>query len=275
MTKPGARPNDLIGLNFGGEKTIMVKRSLLCQIEGSNLATMFSGHQDDQLEYDKDGNVVFGYPPSVMVPLMDWLTVYRDLPPEAQLPDIFIPAEYKSTWDKSVWDGAVKCFGLESQIPPPPAEFSGVKMHVDISELEGWEVAFCQPYFSHPTTSSDFQLPGVSSDSPALIATRRKGEETLLVAAIGRLDIITATSNDGTLHNGTYWTLVPGLFFAFADTNGPYKKTYVRELINVGSNAIMEKASIWLCCEPPIHWKGCFDLEKVIMIPKRPLLIGV
>jgi len=109
MTKSRVGPNDLIGLTFQGEKKVLMKRSVLCQVEGSKLAAMFSGHYEDNLELDKDGNVYFNYPPAVMMPLMDWLTVLQDLAPDAELPTINIPEGYGT-----VWDGAVKFFGLES-----------------------------------------------------------------------------------------------------------------------------------------------------------------
>jgi len=135
-------------LNFRGEKKLMVKRSLLCQLEGSMLAAMFSGRYDDNLDYDKDGNVFIDYPASVMVPLMDRLTLCRDVPPGTQLPDIVVPTGYEG-----ILDCAVDFFGLEQAVhraaDPPPIELNdikqGLKLSEKFSELKGWIVAWCEP----------------------------------------------------------------------------------------------------------------------------------
>jgi len=141
----GIGPNNLIGLNFRGEKTLMVKRSLLCQLEGSMLATMFSGRYEDKLDYDTDGNVFIDYPASVMVPLMDRLTLCRDLPPGKQLPGIAVPTGYES-----ILDCAVDFFGLQQAVhqaaDPPPMEFNDIKQGLKLSELKGWIVAWCEPF---------------------------------------------------------------------------------------------------------------------------------
>jgi len=147
----GIGPNNLIGLNFRGEKTLMVKRSLLCQFEGSMLATMFSGRYEDNLDYDKDGNVFIDYPASVMVPLIDRLTLCRDVPPATQLPDIAVPPGYES-----ILDCAEEFFGLEQAFhqdaDPPPMEFNdindikqGLELSEKFHELKGWVVARCEP----------------------------------------------------------------------------------------------------------------------------------
>ena len=49
------KPSDVIHLNVGG-KRIDVLRRTLCYVEGSMLASKFSGRWDDSLEKDKDGN---------------------------------------------------------------------------------------------------------------------------------------------------------------------------------------------------------------------------
>jgi len=74
MVNNGVGSNNLVGLNFRGEQTMVIKRSVLCQIEGSMLAAMFSGRYENNLDRDIDGNVYIGYPPSVMIPIMDRLT---------------------------------------------------------------------------------------------------------------------------------------------------------------------------------------------------------
>ena len=45
--------DDIIDLNVGGQK-LTTTRSTLCQVEGSLLASMFSGRWEDALKRDKD-----------------------------------------------------------------------------------------------------------------------------------------------------------------------------------------------------------------------------
>ena len=54
--------NDIIHLNVGGHK-LTTKRSTLCQVEGSLLASMFSGRWEDSLERDQDGAIFFDFNP--------------------------------------------------------------------------------------------------------------------------------------------------------------------------------------------------------------------
>ena len=54
--------DDMIHLNVGGQK-FTTKRSTLCQVEGSLLASMFSGRWEDGLERDQDGAVFFDFSP--------------------------------------------------------------------------------------------------------------------------------------------------------------------------------------------------------------------
>jgi len=115
MMKNGIGQNSLVGLNFRGEKTVVMKRSVLCQIEGSMLAAMFSGRYEDNLDYDRDGNVYVGYPPSVMVPLMDWLTGRQDVPADAEFPDVKVPEGMGN-----IWDGAVSFLGFSQFFPCQP-----------------------------------------------------------------------------------------------------------------------------------------------------------
>jgi len=101
------------------------------------LAAMFSGRYEDNLDFDRDGNVYVGYPPSVMVPLMDWLTGRQDVPADAQCPDVKVPEGLEK-----VWDGAVNFFGFQSVLSPsPPLKmFVGVHKNLKFSDLSGWRM---------------------------------------------------------------------------------------------------------------------------------------
>lgn len=49
-------PSDVIQLNVGGKRLDVLRRTL-CSVEGSMLASKFSGRWDDSLEKDRDGNI--------------------------------------------------------------------------------------------------------------------------------------------------------------------------------------------------------------------------
>jgi len=59
---PSASP--IIHLNVGGEK-MSTSRATLTLIEGTSLATMFSGKSDDKLMKDADGYIFLDYDPAV------------------------------------------------------------------------------------------------------------------------------------------------------------------------------------------------------------------
>ena len=67
-----AKASDIIKLNVGGEK-LTTKRSTLCQIEGSLLASMFSGRWESNLERDEDGRVFLDFNPKFFILILDYL----------------------------------------------------------------------------------------------------------------------------------------------------------------------------------------------------------
>jgi len=256
MMSNGVGSNNLVGLNFRGEKTMVMKRSVLCQVEGSMLAAMFSGRYENNLDYDRDGNVYVGYPPSVMVPLMDWLTACQDAPTEAQCPHVDIP-----TCQQTIWDGVVKFFGLES-VPAPPSlqMFNGVKRNLKISDLEGWHLALCK-HCTELTTMADFSLPGISHDSPVLVGAKKPSEDRLLVAAIGRLDVIASQDNQDRHHNNVYWSLNDRVL-AFCE-----EQVGISRLQNVDQSFVIagHKGACWSFHSDTAALK----FEKIIMVPKK------
>jgi len=187
---------------------VVMKRSFLCQIEGSMSASIFSGRYENNLDYDKDGNLYIGYPPSVVIPLMDWLTACQDTPHDEKAPTMNIPQSHKD-----LWDGVVIFFWLESLFSRPPVAklFSGVQTNLKMSDLPGWRVALCKPP-SEISATADFSLPGITQDSHVLIGAKELGEDGLFVAAIGRLDIIT-TPGDDHHHHDVYWAFTDRYFY--------------------------------------------------------------
>ena len=83
-----AGENDIVGLNFGGERLVKVKRSLLLQFKGSLLAQLFSAPRAALLDRDDQGNIFLDYSASVMMPLIEFLRLNRDMDGLAPLPQI-------------------------------------------------------------------------------------------------------------------------------------------------------------------------------------------
>jgi len=99
MCKVAVREDDVISLNVGG-KLMDCKRSTLCQVEGSLLASMFSGLWEEQLERDKQGRFFLEFNPNCFCKVLDWLRSKRIESPDrpAPLPVIAkdLTAEYHS-----------------------------------------------------------------------------------------------------------------------------------------------------------------------------------
>ena len=81
--------SDIVHLNVGG-KRMTTKKSTLCQVEGSLLASMFSGRWEDGLERDKDGCIFFDFNPQYFSLILDYLRAKKIETPEnrALLPKI-------------------------------------------------------------------------------------------------------------------------------------------------------------------------------------------
>jgi BTB/POZ domain len=77
----GAKPSDVLRLNVGGTK-IDVFRRTLTSVEGSLLASQFSGRWDDSLAKDADGNFFLDHPIELFLVLVNYL---RDRECESQL----------------------------------------------------------------------------------------------------------------------------------------------------------------------------------------------
>jgi BTB/POZ domain len=66
-----SKQNDVLYLNVGGT-VINVSRKTLTQVEGSMLASLFSGRWDDSIEKDRDGSFFINQPPELFLPLVDF-----------------------------------------------------------------------------------------------------------------------------------------------------------------------------------------------------------
>jgi len=83
----GADMSDILKLNVGGLKTLAVQRSTLCAIEGSMLASSFSGRWDSSLPRDEDGAFFIDFDPELFLPLLEYLRLQgaRRRPAEEQM----------------------------------------------------------------------------------------------------------------------------------------------------------------------------------------------
>ena len=124
--------NDIIDLNIGGQK-LTTKRSTLCQVENSLLATMFSGRWDESLERDQDGVVFLDYNPQFFVSILDYLRATRIAAPGTRIP-----------WPK-VPDDQLKYFNILLQyLGLSPKELVG-QHSPEVTVQEGGTVAVKGP----------------------------------------------------------------------------------------------------------------------------------
>ncbi len=81
--------DDIIRLNVGGKK-FTTTRCTLCQVEGSLLATMFSGRWEDGVKRDEDGAVFFDFNPKHFGYILEYLRTKKIATAEdpAELPKV-------------------------------------------------------------------------------------------------------------------------------------------------------------------------------------------
>ena len=129
--------DDIINLNVGGKK-MTTKRSTLCQVEGSLLASMFSGRWEDSLARDEDGRIFFDFNPQYFVYILDYLRARTIATAEN-------PAPLPKVAEDQVkhFSNLVEYLGLGDEIVPPvivpPEKFN---LHsTGVSLEEGGKVA--------------------------------------------------------------------------------------------------------------------------------------
>jgi hypothetical protein len=105
--------NDIIHLNIGGHK-LTTKRSTLCQVEGSLLASMFSGRWEDSLERDQDGAIFFDFNPQYFLVILDYLRAKKIATPEHPAPLPKVPEDQAESFNN-----LLEYLGLSDEIVPP------------------------------------------------------------------------------------------------------------------------------------------------------------
>eukprot|EP00812_Abedinium_dasypus_P002906 NODE_1355_length_1167_cov_304.282374.p1 GENE.NODE_1355_length_1167_cov_304.282374~~NODE_1355_length_1167_cov_304.282374.p1 ORF type:complete len:349 (-),score=76.71 NODE_1355_length_1167_cov_304.282374:104-1054(-) len=123
-------PDELVAVNAGGE-TFTARRSTLCQVEGSMLASMFSGRWDHSLAYDENGAAFVDASPRVFEAVLAHLRALR-LDPRSEAPEVApsLQAEVAAFREFMMLDVAackaveyvvVSVNGEEDGDPPPAA----------------------------------------------------------------------------------------------------------------------------------------------------------
>ena len=138
--------NDIIHLNVGGHK-LTTKRSTLCQVEGSLLASMFSGRWEDSLERDKDGAIFFDFNPQYFLVILEYLRAKKIATPEhpAPLPKV---AEDQA----ESFNNLLGYLGLSDEIVPAekvPSEKFNQHSSTGVTLQEGGTVAVHGPNDGH------------------------------------------------------------------------------------------------------------------------------
>ena len=105
--------DDIIPLNVGGKK-FTTTRSTLCQVEGSLLATMFSGRWEDGIKRDRDGAVFFDFNPQYFGYILEYLRTKKIATPDdpAEMPKV--PRDQAKSFNT-----LVEYLGLSDEIVVP------------------------------------------------------------------------------------------------------------------------------------------------------------
>ncbi|CAB4030426.1 Chaperone dnaK2 [Paramuricea clavata] len=137
--------NDIIHLNVSGHK-LTTKRSTLCQVENSLLASMFSGRWEDSLERDQDGAVFFDFNPQYFVIILDYLRAKKVATTENPAPLPIVPED-----DAKNFNNLLEYLGLSDEIVPaeivPSEKFNRHSSGVTLEE--GGKIAVNGPNGGH------------------------------------------------------------------------------------------------------------------------------
>ncbi|KAL7522894.1 hypothetical protein ACHAWX_007775 [Stephanocyclus meneghinianus] len=113
-------PNsDVLELNVGGTITTVLRRTLT-SVEGSMLASRFSGRWDDTLEKDKNGNFFIDQPIHLFQPMIDYLRARNSETPLG--PPVTSPDEFENETQRRNFVRMVEYFGMTPGIYPTVME---------------------------------------------------------------------------------------------------------------------------------------------------------
>ena len=122
--------DDIIHLNVGGQK-FSTTRATLCQVQGSLLATMFSGRWEDRVKRDKDGVVFFDFNPEYFGWILDYLRAKKISSPENPA----VLAEVAKNQMKN-FNTLIEYLGLSDEILPsgPTEKFNVCSSGIAVQE---------------------------------------------------------------------------------------------------------------------------------------------
>ena len=110
METVSVRDDDIIHLNVSGVK-LTTNRSTLCQVEGSLLASMFSGRWEDSVQRDQDGAVFLDFNPQHFTVILDYLRVKKIATPENPAPLPKVPV-----YQRKEFNILVEYLGLKDEL---------------------------------------------------------------------------------------------------------------------------------------------------------------
>ena len=194
--------NDIIELNVGGHK-LTTKRSTLCQVEGSLLASMFSGRWEDSLERDKDGAIFFDFNPQYFLAILDYLRAKKIATPENPAPLPKVAEEQAKSFNN-----LLGYLGLSDEIVPVekvPSEKFNQHSSNGVTLQEGGTVAVHGPNVEHS------YFLGENVHEQGIVRFRLKVEsfqtKTWMFVGIAKGDVV-PPNNNPYLWPGSYgWAL--------------------------------------------------------------------
>jgi hypothetical protein len=133
--------DDIILLNVGGQKFTST-RSTLCQVEGSLLATMFSGRWEDSVKRDQDGAVFFDVNPLYFGYILDYLRAKKIATPENPAPLPEVPQNQENNFSN-----LVEYLGLSKEIVPTEIETEKLSEKLNSGKLSE-KFNLCSPEIS-------------------------------------------------------------------------------------------------------------------------------
>ena len=129
MNSVQVNDDDLIDLNVGGQR-LTTTRSTLCQVEGSLLASMFSGRWEDRLKYDKDGAVFFDFNPQYFILILDYLRARKIASADQPASFPTVPEDQLKTFAS-----LVEYLGLNDEIVPSQQVLPGEKFNLHSTDV--------------------------------------------------------------------------------------------------------------------------------------------
>ena len=113
METVSVRDDDIIRLDVSGLK-LKTTRSTLCQVEGSLLASMFSGRWEDSVQRNKDGAVFLDFNSQHFAVILDYLRVKKIASPENPAPLPKVPEDQQKEFNI-----LVEYLGLTDELVSP------------------------------------------------------------------------------------------------------------------------------------------------------------